>query len=153
MPRKKEEIVEKSNGWEALNRFNAGGYTPVAKPDKEPLMPRQLSTITSDVLGDLMSSYSAWREYTEDKVLRQLSEVTRLRTSYDFNYSKELIVADGGTDKQRKANVDTLNHIHTEFVEYLEANTLFEMLSSKLESYTNSLTIISREISRRESKH
>ena len=60
------------------------------------------------------------------------------------------MLAEGNTDKQKKAYVETNEEIYTKNVELMNAQMLVDMLSNKLESFSNCLTIISREITRRD---
>lgn len=152
--RKKQEehtpSTNTTNGWNAVEKYKELGFTPTAKPDGEPIMPRQISQITSDVLGDLQSAYAVWREYTEDNLLRSVAKATELKTSYDYEYAKRFVLSEGSTDKQKKAYVDTDEVMYAKNVELMNAQMLVDLLSSKLESFSNCLTIVSREITRRE---
>lgn len=141
---------EKSNGWTALDKYNNAGFVATPRPDKEPLMPRQISQITSDALGDLMSSYAVWREYTEDMLLKSIAKHMEVKTMYDYEYSKVFIMAEGSTDKQKKSFVDVNDHIHKLNIDCTNSQVFVDMLSNKLESFSNCITIISREITRRE---
>lgn len=145
-----EHTPSNSNGWKAVEKYQELGFLPTPKPSEQPVMPSQISQITSDVLGDLQSLYAVWREYTEDNLLKSVAKLTELKTSFDYAYAKKFVVAGGSTDKQKKAAVDVLEEIHTMNVELINAQMLVDMLSSKLESFSNCLTIISREITRRE---
>ena len=154
MPGKRTQINEPTpstpTGWNAVEKYQDLGFLPTARPNAEPIMPRQISQITSDILGDLQSSYAVWREYSEDNLLKAVATLTQLKTEYDYQYSKRFVLAEGNTDKQKKAYVETDEAIYTKNVELMNAQMLVDLLSSKLESFSNCLTIISREITRRD---
>lgn len=138
---------EKSN---PLSEFRSKGFTPVNKPGIPlPTMPTGISTLTLDKLGDLQAKYSAWREYTEDLLLEAVYEKIMAETTYQEKFDRKLLVMEGKTVTEKK----TLTDLDDEVIKYknksIHKEVFHTMLSSKLESLNNVLSVLSREISRR----
>lgn len=140
--------LDKSN---AESRFRSHGFRPLSKPEKPPRMAEDISKLSSPALGDLLSRYAAWREYTESLVSFAVAEYTRLSENYDFEYSKAwLTLPKSDTIKAREYSLTSDNKLHKMRMELLEAEMYKDMLSDKVNSYTNVITTVSREITRRE---
>lgn len=124
-------------------------FIKLAVPDKQPELPPKLSSLSSAQVSDLQLIYTAWRELTEDLMVEALAEFTSRKHSFDYEYSKQLLLTTGSSLKEREAKVATNLRIHNLSLHLQRAELYYNMLSSKLESYTNCLTVISREITRR----
>lgn len=124
-------------------------FAKVAIPEKDPQLPNKLSSLTSDKVSDLQLEYTAWRELTEDLMVEALAEFTYAKLTYDYEYEKMLIMTSAKTVKEKEAIVSTDLRIHKLYNTFVEAELFYNLLTNKLESYTNCLTVISREITRR----
>jgi len=127
-------------------------FKKVTKPESEaPSLPTSISKLTSDKLSDLMLRYTAWREFTEDILNDSLVEFTVAKEQYDNAYQIEYLRADSKLKvKEKEALIDTLPTIHEKYLYLQEAELYHNLILRKLESFTNCLTIISREITRRQ---
>ena len=118
-------------------------------PEKDPILPKQLSVLSSDKISDLQLLYTAWRELTEDLLVEALSNFTKHKIVYDFEYEKKLLLTTGNTVKEKEAKVSTEPKIHELYLSLQDSELYYNLLVSKKESYDNCLTVISREITRR----
>jgi hypothetical protein len=126
-------------------------FTKLSKPDEEAILPKKLSSLPSDKLSDIQTRYTAWREFTEDLLVEALAEYTRLKEEYEYAFNKKLLVTNAKSLREKEAIVRTDLNIRKLFLSLQEAELYYNLLSSKIESYNNCLTVISREITRRTS--
>lgn len=110
-------------------------------------MPTRVSDMTSDELGNMIARYSAWREYTEDRHIEACAVAAQCRSEYDREYSKQMVASKFNkvTDKKYDAKVgaeDLLSRLE-------EAEMFKDLLAGKLESFSNVLAMLSRELTRR----
>lgn len=112
-------------------------------------MKPQITGITDNDLGDLMSAYASWKEYTEDLLLYAVQEATSAAEDLEYARKKMLLTTSGKNRDERNARIDTEDRIHELDRKWLEADMYREMLSSKLESINGAISVISREITRR----
>jgi len=131
-------------------RFKSVGFDPLQKPEiPYPTMKAQITGLSNNDLGDLMSQYGVWREYTEDLLLHAIREYTSLAESLNLERQMLLITVNGRNRDERLAKIDTQPEIIELAHAVLESEMYKEMLSAKLASIENSIAVISREITRR----
>jgi hypothetical protein len=139
------EVVQSPGYTKFRSVFNKMGK-PGGLP---PTFPKKLSSVTSDDLADMTAVYQAWREFSEDMHFEATQDKLTLQDKYDFEYAKLFVVADGGGVNEKKYAVvasDKLQNIRTQL---LDADIYLTMVSNKLESFNNSLAVLSREVTRR----
>jgi len=109
----------------------------------------KISHISSDKLGDLIAQYSAWREYCEDCHISAVSEYTVAKAAYDEMMGREMVLISAGDVTTKKAMAQQADSVKPLSKTLLEKELYWKMISNKLESFTNTLTILSRELTRR----
>ena len=114
-----------------------------------PTMPRQISSEPSDSLGDLISKYSTWREFTEDRHIEACAVVAQIKSEHDLEHDRVLVSAQEGTITEKKARASINGEVIIKAKKLLEAEIYRDLLAGKLESFTNVLTMLSRELTRR----
>ena len=126
-------------------------YGSIEQPEKKaPAMPVTISDITSDKLSNLMTRYTAWREYTEDLLQDSLCEQLKLEEEYEIQYGSKLLLISGKNKDERQAKIfNEYPQVKKIYLSLGEAEMYHTLLQKKLESFTNCLTVISREITRR----
>lgn len=134
----------------AYDRFSHLGFIERAKPDFPlPALPRAISLITPNKLGDTMSQYGAWREYTEDLLNHSMYTFNKKREELDIARKRKFLLVNGKNKDERTAKIDTDPEIQALATDVLEYEMFYEMLSTKLTSIEKSIALISREYSRR----
>jgi len=118
-----------------------------------PTMPHEMSNLNSNDLGNYMSRYAAWREFTEDVLTQADMEYIEAKERYDYEYKKLwLTLPREKTVKDSERRLD----IHEDIVSLRESLTEAEMfknmVGTKYESINNAITVLSREITRRQGK-
>lgn len=148
MPRNKttKRVEESRNPFE---RYRSNFKVKNKPEQKEPNMPTSVSAQSSDKLGDLMTRYSAWREYAEDCVQDAFVEFMRIKRNHDYEWELLFIQTNGKTIKDREMVVNCNTRIKKLSDQLDDADLYHTLLTNKLESFSNCLTIISREVSRR----
>lgn len=114
-----------------------------------PQLKTKIADISSDDLGDLIAKYSAWREYAEDLHITALSEYLSAKDAYDLKYNELMITSVGDTVTERKSFVESSPSIQPLATKLQRKEMLLKMFAGKLESFSNSLTMLSRELTRR----
>lgn len=130
-------------------------FSPIQEPTIPfPRFPNNIASLTIEGLGELMSQYQVWREYTEDLLLDATATYTRMEAEHSFERKKYYLSTGkaDGSKEDRYALCDVQPHIQELAAKLLESQLYQELLSAKLDSITNSLSVISREISRRDSR-
>jgi len=112
-------------------------------------MPTAISSVSLDVLGDYMSRYSAWREFAEEQLIRHLPTLLDAQEEYDYKYNKLFVGTSASTVTDKKAIVAADENLRGTYRSYMEADVYKQMLSSRIESYTQCINTLSREITRR----
>lgn len=136
----------------ANEEFKDFGFNNLNKPsssNKPPTMPTEFESMKSPSLGNLMAEYSAWKEYTQEKHTLELNKLTMLKEEYDFEYAKKLAVQKGNNITEKKALLMGDKELYEKRQAVTEQEMLVELLSSRAESFTDAISIISREITRR----
>lgn len=114
-----------------------------------PTMPLRITGLTSDELGDLLSRYSAWREFTEDRHLEALADYVRIKGDYDIETAKMMVVSSSDTIALKKAESLSNPQVQSLWKKVLEAEIYKDLLGNRLESFSNALSMLSRELTRR----
>lgn len=115
-----------------------------------PKMPTSIAILTGEKLSDLMNLYTAWREFTEDILQESLVEFMNQKQVYEYEREKQLLLLERTLKvAEKEATLNTDNKLRKLFLDLSQAEMYHTLLSNKLETFTNCLTVISREISRR----
>lgn len=127
------------------------GFSAVNRPEgSSPRLPIRVATITSNKLGDMQIEYAAWREYSEDLHAEATTTYMQVKSDYDFLVA---ITSNGLSDTRTvkdKTNMVLENkQVQRKRIELLNAETMLNLLAAKLNSYTNALQVLSRELTRR----
>lgn len=112
-------------------------------------MPREVSKESSDSLGDLISRYSAWREYTEDRHMEACAVYAQVHSEYDLESARVMLSSVEGTVTEKKARSRIDGAVSQLAKGVLEAEIYRDLLARKLDSFSNVLAMLSRELTRR----
>jgi hypothetical protein len=133
----------------AYTKFRAG-FSVLKKPELDsPTMPKRVSVLSSDAISDLMFRISAWRDYTDDLIYEATTEYLMAKEKHQYQWDISIIVAKGSSVKEKEANVRVLQKVKILREDMLEKEMYLDLLERKHENYSNNISIISREISRR----
>lgn len=148
MPTKKEtERVPRVNS--PIDTFRET-FKELSAPEKStPTMVLKISELTSDELGDMISRYSAWREYTEDKLIAITAMKASITEQYKMIYNKAYIEADGRTISDKKILAETNDDVIKINKQLTEISQYEELFSGKMDSLSNAISTLSRELTRR----
>ena len=97
-------------------------------------MSTRIADIASDDLGDLIARYTAWREFTEDRHLEACAVYAQVKSEYDLEIDRFIAESRrsiSATDKRDEAGIYR------------------DLLAGKLDSFSNVLAMLSRELTRR----
>lgn len=114
-----------------------------------PTMPTRISETSLDALGDMIARYTAWREFTEDRHLEAVAVYSQAKGEYDLASDKAMLASVQGTVTEKKAAAKTSNGVSLLAKKVLEAEIYMNLLGGKLESFSNVLAMLSRELTRR----
>lgn len=114
-----------------------------------PTMPTKISGISSNDLGDLYARYSAWREFCEDRHIDAVKEYMEAKAAYDNEWNKQMATTNKEKVTEAKAEVESSPEMLALGKTLVEKEMYLKMIGGKLESFTNSLTTLSRELTRR----
>jgi hypothetical protein len=138
----------------ALEKF-AGWGLHFAKPsDEQVILPADITTISSEQLGELFTRLTAWTDYiASQKVMAELEERAALKQK-DFTENTMLIRRMGASVKgERITAVKAEVSIHPELValenEYEEKYAYRKLVDMLLTNHERDLALVSREITRR----
>lgn len=125
-------------------------FQEVKKPESvSPTMKLQVSKLTSDELGDMISRYSTWREFVEDKLLTATAILTEIQSEYDSAYNEAYVSSGLKTVNDRKAEAESDNTVQAIGKRLTEAQIYKDLLAGKLTSCSNAIATLSRELTRR----
>lgn len=147
MPQKSSNEVTKTEA-SALNKFRKD-FIRISRPEIEAILPTKLSTLSSEKLSDTMTLYTAWREFTDDKLIDALSDYMLSQEKYDYESNIAMLSVNARTIREKESLVAVKPGIVSLYRKLCEHKLYYDLLQAKLESYNNCLTVISREISRR----
>lgn len=143
MPAKKE-IVQNP-----LERFREI-FTELQPPKGGlPTMPTKVADLASDELGNMIARYTAWREFTEDRHMEACAVFAQCKSEYDLACDKELLSSTAATVTERKASAKISPKVSNLYKDLSEAEMYRDLLANKLESFSNVLAMLSRELTRR----
>ena len=114
-----------------------------------PTMPTRIAGIASDEWGNIIARYSAWREFTEDKHLEACAVYAQCKSEYDLQVDRETLTSMAATITERKVAAKTSPRVEVLYKKLVDAETFMNLLANKLESFSNVLAMLSRELTRR----
>ena len=143
MPTKKEIVRN------PLERFRAI-FTELSAPKGGlPTMPTKVADLASDELGNMIARYTAWREFTEDRHMEACAVYSQCMSEYDLAVDKEMLSSKESTVTERKASAKSSPKVEKLYKDLTEAEMYRDLLANKLESFSNVLAMLSRELTRR----
>lgn len=143
MPTKKEVVKD------PLHKFRRI-FTELSAPKGGlPTMPTKIADTSSDELGNMIARYTAWREFTEDRHMEACAVFAQVKSEYDLASDKEMLSSSAGTVTERKASAKTSPKVERLYKDLCEAEMYRDLLAGKLESFSNVLAMLSRELTRR----
>lgn len=143
MPTKKEIVRN------PLERFR-DIFTELSAPKGGlPTMPTKVADLASDELGNMIARYTAWREFTEDRHMEACAVYSQCRSEYDLAVDKEMLSSKESTVTERKASAKSSPKVEKLYKDLTEAEMYRDLLANKLESFSNVLAMLSRELTRR----
>lgn len=118
-----------------------------------PTMPHEMSNLNSQDLGNYMSNYAAWREFTEDVLTQSNMEYLEAKEAYDLRYKQLWLTQERlKTVKDSEKNLEINPEIVDLREKLLKAQMFNELIGTKYESINNAITVLSREITRRQGR-
>lgn len=114
-----------------------------------PTMPTRVSDLASDELGNMIARYTAWREFTEDRHAEACAVLAQCKSEYDLAVDKEMLSSSANTVTERKASAKSNPRVERMYKSLTEAEMYRDLLANKLESFSNVLAMLSRELTRR----
>lgn len=146
MPTKKVETESALNPLEKFRKI----FTELEPPKGGlPTMPTRIADMALDELGNMIARYTAWREFTEDRHMEACAVYSQCKSQYDLEVDKATLTATGDTITERKIEAKTRQHIEILGKKVDEAEIYVGLLAKKLESFSNVLAMLSRELTRR----
>jgi len=134
-----------------MERFREAGFSDRELPtDEQPKLPTKISRTSNKELGDLMTQYGAWREYTEHRLTQVAAQASIYKEEYqyawDVAYQRS---ASRGTETAKKRELGADQALNAQRMKLLDEEVLRDMLSARAETYTEAIAVLSREITRR----
>lgn len=114
-----------------------------------PTMPTKVADLASDELGNMIARYTAWREFTEDRHMEACAVYAQCKSEYDLAVDKEMLSSAASTVTERKASAKANPKVEKLYKDLTEAEMYRDLLANKLESFSNVLAMLSRELTRR----
>lgn len=143
MPTKKIVVTD------PLSRFRKVFSSVEAPKGGLPTMPTKVSNLASEELGDMMARYTAWREFTEDRHAEACATWSQLSSQYSLAVDKAFISSEAESVTERKAQANCKQEVMDLFKQMNEADVYKSLLANKLDSFSNVLAMLSRELTRR----
>lgn len=143
MPARKEVVND------PLSRFREVFSSIDAPKGGLPTMPTKVSDLASDQLGDMMARYTAWREFTEDRHAEACATWSQLSSQYSLEVDKAFIASNAESVTERKAQANCNERVMELFKKMNEADIYKSLLANRLDSFSNVLAMLSRELTRR----
>lgn len=143
MPIKKEVVKD------PLKKFREVFTELTAPKGGLPTMPTRISDLASDELGNMIARYTAWREFTEDRHMEACAVFSQCKSEYDLACDREMLSSKASTVTERKASAKSSPRVERLYKELTEAEMYRDLLANKLESFSNVLAMLSRELTRR----
>jgi hypothetical protein len=145
----KQPSQQKQAPRSAVDRYRVKGFSSIGKPAEDPpSIDGSLADYEMDSLAELITKYSNWREYAEELANEQMVTFYTKKAEYEHKEAVFSLTLDGKpTDKKLAVMAnEELNHLR---VKLLEEELYYTMLTKKVESFSNTLAVLSREITRR----
>lgn len=114
-----------------------------------PTMPIKVADLASDELGNMIARYTAWREFTEDRHAEACAVLAQCKSEYDLECDKAMLSSSASTVTERKAFAKATPKVERLYKDLTEAEMYRDLLANKLESFSNVLAMLSRELTRR----
>ena len=114
-----------------------------------PTMPTKIYELSSDELGDIIARYTAWREFTEDRHMEACAVFAQCKSEYDLASDREMLNSDAITVTEKKASAKINEKVVSLYKQLSEAEMYKDLLARKLDSFSNVLAMLSRELTRR----
>lgn len=114
-----------------------------------PTMPVKVADLASDELGNIISRYTAWREFTEDRHMEACVVFAQCKSEYDLAADRVMLSSTALTVTERKASAKISPEVAKLYKDLVEAEMYRDLLANKLESFSNVLMMLSRELTRR----
>lgn len=114
-----------------------------------PTMPTKVADLASDELGNMIARYTAWREFTEDRHAEACAVLAQCKSEYDLEVDKVMLSSTASTVTERKASAKANPKVEKLYKDLTEAEMYQNLLANKLESFSNVLAMLSRELTRR----
>lgn len=125
-------------------------FKPLLAPEGGmPHLPTRIAHVNSDKLGDLIAQYSAWREFCEDIHLSAVSDYIEAKAKHTTKFAELMIQATADDVTTKKAIVENNEDMKDLSAKLVQSEVYKEMIAAKLESFSNSLAMLSRELTRR----
>lgn len=141
----------------SLEKVKRLGLIKTASPTENdlPSMPIQMALLTSAELSNTMSEFAAWREYVESLYIESMMEHKKFATKFDYELAKRKLAVENEHKKSKTREykallIDTDGSIFADREMLDELSLYKEALSIRLDSLTNSINVLSREITRRQ---
>lgn len=125
-------------------------FTEVSAPKGGlPMMPTHIADVASDDLGNMIARYTAWREFTEDRHAQACAVYAQCKSDYDLAYSTEFLSLSNMTVTEKKTAVNANQKVADLYKQLTDAEIYKDLLANKLDSFSNVLAMLSRELTRR----
>ena len=125
-------------------------FTEVSAPKGGlPMMPTRIADVASDDLGNMIARYTAWREFTEDRHAQACAVYAQCKSDYDLAYSTEFLSLSNMTGTEKKTAVNANQKVADLYKQLTDAEIYKDLLANKLDSFSNVLAMLSRELTRR----
>ena len=125
-------------------------FTEVSAPRGGlPMMPTRIADVASDDLGNMIARYTAWREFTEDRHAQACAVYAQCKSDYDLAYSTEFLSLSNMTVTEKKTAVNANQKVADLYKQLTDAEIYKDLLANKLDSFSNVLAMLSRELTRR----
>ena len=143
MPKKKIEVKN------PLERFRRVFDEVVPPKGGLPTMPTKIADLASNELGNMIARYTAWREFTEDRHAEACAVYSQCKSEYDLACDKQTLQSSAETITERKVAAKVTPEVVSLSNKMTEAEIYMGLLARKLDSFSNVLAMLSRELTRR----
>jgi hypothetical protein len=128
-------------------------FTEIKQPTETmPCFITNISQLNADKLGDLTSLYEAWREFANQELLLAVANSAISSYNYKAAYDRALLKVSGKnkdiTHALIMSDTDIEELYSTKYMDELRVT----LLRGKIDSFEASLSILSRELTRRTSR-
>lgn len=150
----KETFVEDTKALKEAMSFVIGKRMPLPKnweseDIKELEFPNDLSILTIDQLGSLLSAWSSVMAYVQYEVAKADIDRTARQNRYDFEYKREYLTLVGNEMNEEQRKAETFVRTATLRSDYEVAKAKYILSNALLGAYSKYYQALSRELSRR----